>query len=385
MRTYGSTVRFSGLREGRSRAKFEEIAAFADIGEFIDQPVKTYSSGMLVRLAFSIQTAVSPEILIVDEALSVGDVFFQAKCMARLRKLLADGITLLFVSHDAGTVRQLCSRAVLLHRGKRVAVGTAREVADRYLHMELEERNAAAGKRHATEAEPDGGPSASVGFGEQPRAPSGPSVGTAATPPDSGSGTAGGGSVRDEVMLGANLFAEKARFNRAGNRQAHFENVQMLKDGRLSNVFEYGDEVVLRQVVRFTRAFDNVNVAYKIRTPQGADVVFGDTRLVGRMGFRYQAGSVYVFDWRFQLNLGHGNYCIMSGLAHPPVVPGEDWRFLDMVPICYDFRVLPRQEGMIGGLVVWDNQLDITDLADAVGSTHSGYASSTEPRISRTE
>jgi lipopolysaccharide transport system ATP-binding protein len=117
-----------GLNSDEIAARFDEIAGFADIGDFMDQPVKTYSSGMMVRLAFSVQTAVRPEVLIVDEALSVGDVFFQAKCMARMRQLLSDGVTLLFVSHDTGTVRQLCSRAVLLDRGEALAVGSWRSV-----------------------------------------------------------------------------------------------------------------------------------------------------------------------------------------------------------------------------------------------------------------
>ena len=145
------------MKTTRRGQKFDEIAAFADIGDFIEQPVKTYSSGMMMRLAFAVQTAVDPEVLIVDEALSVGDVFFQAKCMARMRQLLSEGVTLLFVSHDTGTVRQLCSRAVLLNRGEVLAVGAAQEVGDRYLQIELDERNAAASQRRPTEAACDAG------------------------------------------------------------------------------------------------------------------------------------------------------------------------------------------------------------------------------------
>ena len=335
-----------GLGREEIAAKFDDIAAFADIGEFLEQPVKTYSTGMVVRLAFAIQTAVSPEILIVDEALSVGDVFFQAKCIARMRKLLADGVTLLYVSHDAATVRQLCNRAVLLHRGRLVAFDSAREVADRYLHMELEERNAAAGVR---------GSAATI-------------AGT-----DAPSAAAETEAALEEAMLGAGLFAEKAKFNRAGSRQACFANVQLLKQGKPTNVFEHGDEVVLRQVVRFTRDLDNVNVSYKIRTPQGTDVVFGDTRLVGMIAQHYPAG-IYAFEWRFRLDLGHGAYCIMAGLAHPPAVPGEDWRFLDMVPVCYDFRVLPRREGMLDGLVTWHNRLEVHALDVGASSAEAAAA-----------
>ncbi|PYQ12044.1 MAG: ABC transporter ATP-binding protein [Acidobacteria bacterium] len=99
------------------RAKMAEIVEFADIGEFLDQPVKTYSSGMLLRLAFAVQVSLAPEVLIVDEALSVGDVFFAQKCVRRIKELQARGTTLLFVSHDLALVRDLCERAIYLRQG----------------------------------------------------------------------------------------------------------------------------------------------------------------------------------------------------------------------------------------------------------------------------
>ncbi|MDD2762732.1 MAG: ABC transporter ATP-binding protein [Opitutaceae bacterium] len=125
----GSIVGFT-MREIESR--FDEIAAFADIGDFIEQPVKTYSNGMMVRLAFAVATATQPDILIVDEALSVGDVFFQQKCFARIRAMLADGTSLLFVSHDIGAVQNLCDRALLLKEGAVVFAGPPEEAASRY-------------------------------------------------------------------------------------------------------------------------------------------------------------------------------------------------------------------------------------------------------------
>ncbi len=116
-----------GLSRDETNSRFAQIAAFADIGDFIDQPVKTYSSGMQMRLAFAVQTAVEPEILIVDEALSVGDTPFQAKCFARIRSLLDQGCSVLLVSHDMGTVRTFCQRAVWLKVGAIAASGSAVE------------------------------------------------------------------------------------------------------------------------------------------------------------------------------------------------------------------------------------------------------------------
>ena len=121
-----------GLHHEEIEDKFDEIAAFADIGDFLDQPVKIYSSGMLMRLAFAVNTCINPEVLIVDEALSVGDAPFQSKCFKRLRQLIADGTSVLFVSHDISTVRSICSRALWLKNGHAEMWGEAKEVAKEY-------------------------------------------------------------------------------------------------------------------------------------------------------------------------------------------------------------------------------------------------------------
>lgn len=122
-----------GLSEAEINARYDAIIAFADIGKFIEQPVKTYSSGMLVRLAFAVQVNVEPDILIVDEALSVGDFFFQQKCFAKLRQLQAQGVTLLFVSHDMGSVRNLCASALYLKQGRLQFSGDSLTAIRRYL------------------------------------------------------------------------------------------------------------------------------------------------------------------------------------------------------------------------------------------------------------
>jgi ABC-type polysaccharide/polyol phosphate transport system ATPase subunit len=111
---------------------FDEIAAFADIGDFIDQPIKTYSSGMYVRLAFAVQACVKPDVLIVDEALSVGDIFFQQKCFAKMREIISGGTTCLFVSHDTAAVQNLCQRALFLNQGEISFFGDTTEAVSRY-------------------------------------------------------------------------------------------------------------------------------------------------------------------------------------------------------------------------------------------------------------
>lgn len=122
-----------GLSPAQIRERMDAIVAFADIGDFIDEPVKTYSSGMAVRLAFAVQVHTDPDILIVDEALAVGDAAFQAKAMTRVEEILKRGTTLLFVGHDLNALRAFCQRALLLEKGRVTAQGLPEDVIEQYL------------------------------------------------------------------------------------------------------------------------------------------------------------------------------------------------------------------------------------------------------------
>lgn len=121
-----------GYSEGFLNAKYDEIVEFSELGEFIETPIRNYSSGMLARLAFSIATVVQPEILIVDEILSVGDAQFQEKSKKRMLELMGGGTTVLFVSHDIEQIREMCSRAIWLEKGKVRMVGDAKELCGAY-------------------------------------------------------------------------------------------------------------------------------------------------------------------------------------------------------------------------------------------------------------
>ncbi|MDO4294094.1 MAG: ABC transporter ATP-binding protein [Eubacteriales bacterium] len=121
-----------GFSEKEIDAKLQDILDFADIGDYVYQPVKTYSSGMFVRLAFAVAINIDPEILIVDEALSVGDVFFQAKCYRKFEEFKKKGKTILFVSHDLSAISKYCDRAVLLNQGVKLGEGTPKEMIDAY-------------------------------------------------------------------------------------------------------------------------------------------------------------------------------------------------------------------------------------------------------------
>lgn len=152
-----------GLAKAEMEAKFPEIAAFADIGDFIEQPVKTYSSGMMMRLAFAVAVAVQPDVLIIDEALSVGDVFFTQKCFQRIREIVHRGATLIFVSHDMGAVQNLCDRALLLSEGRLVFDGAPEDCVSRYFNLHKPTRaSAGAGARGGAHPAVDAGARAAV-------------------------------------------------------------------------------------------------------------------------------------------------------------------------------------------------------------------------------
>jgi lipopolysaccharide transport system ATP-binding protein len=121
-----------GLSKAEIDERFDEIVAFADIGEFIEQPVKTYSSGMVVRLSFAVAINVQPQILVIDEALSVGDELFQRKCFSRIEAIRASGATILFVSHSGAQIVELCDRVLLIDAGEQLAVGLPKQIVGRY-------------------------------------------------------------------------------------------------------------------------------------------------------------------------------------------------------------------------------------------------------------
>lgn len=126
-----------GLDADAIRSRLPEIEAFADIGDFFDQPVKTYSSGMFMRVAFSTAISVDPDILVIDEALSVGDARFQEKCFRKFRDFQSAGKTILLVTHDRSAVPRLCTHGLLFHRGRLVCMGSPKEVTDRYSYLLL--------------------------------------------------------------------------------------------------------------------------------------------------------------------------------------------------------------------------------------------------------
>lgn len=131
-----------GLSKEEIDDRFDDIAAFADIGQFIEHPIKTYSSGMVIRLAFAVAISVDPEILVVDEALAVGDYAFQQKCFRRISDIQNSGCAILLVTHDLSSIVQFCRRGIILSQGKTLAVGTPKEIVGRFKqHLSIDEQS----------------------------------------------------------------------------------------------------------------------------------------------------------------------------------------------------------------------------------------------------
>jgi lipopolysaccharide transport system ATP-binding protein len=324
-----------GLTREETENKFDEIAGFADIGDFLDQPVKTYSSGMMMRLAFAVQTAVEPQILIVDEALSVGDMFFQAKCMRRIDRLVNDGVSLLFVSHDLSSIQQLCKRAVLIDQGQVQEIGDARLVTDSYTKVILKTYNAK--RDEAVVAQPF--PAAALLPGHEETAFA---------------------VVGDEFE--SDEFDKRAAANRSGSFDARVINVLTLKGGAPCLNIDFDDEIEIRTYVRFYKSTQFVSFAIQFRTVQGSNVCYFDSRLAGQFEREYLAGKVYSFSCWLRLRLQHGNYIIACALSHPPTDSGSDWFFLDVVPLAANFTVAPRAGGMLGGYWAPNVEMEINEI-----------------------
>src|SRR5262249_24640871 len=124
-----------GMTQSEIRRKFDEIVDFSEIGDFIDTPVKRYSSGMFTRLAFAVAANMDPEILIIDEVLWVGDAAFQKKCLVKIHNLMKSGRTVIFVSHSIGSVAELCTCAILLHKGRVLKSGSTSDVIEQYAKL----------------------------------------------------------------------------------------------------------------------------------------------------------------------------------------------------------------------------------------------------------
>jgi len=325
-----------GLTRKQVDERFDAIAAFADIGDFIERPVKTYSSGMFVRLAFAVAIHVEPDILVVDEALAVGDEAFQRKCFARIEAIRDAGATVLFVSHSAGTVIELCDRALLLDAGELLADGPPKQVVGLYQKLLYAPAERVASLRSELQGKSAAAPEA------PPRT----------SPPVSSAPASDGGPEPyfDESLRPSSTLAYEPR-----GAVIHDPHLQTA-EGKRVNVLVAGRDYVYRYQVRFERAAAGVRCGMMMRTVTGIEVCGAVTATPEQALVAIDPGGQLDVSFRFRCQLAPGVYFLNAGVL---AREAEGEAYLDRRIDVSMFRVLP-QEGRLGtGLVDMDVQSGI--------------------------
>ena len=300
-----------GLKKEEIDARFDDIAAFADIGEFMEQPVKTYSSGMFVRLAFAVNIMSQPDIMIVDEALAVGDMNFQAKCMTALTRIQKVGATILFVSHDIGSVKSLCSRGIFLEHGELKSIGTAANVAEHYVRMMREEMNEEQ-RRFARVSQ-----TFSEGKKEQAV------------------------NVRPEQGL---LLKTSEEFNsrvdqfRYGTGEARITYVELLnmEDEPITAV-EFNQKVKIRI---YFEVYEKrvLSVNFSVMDQKKNNITGSGLRHVGKSLLEVNPGECFQIDYTIRLPLQEGCYSIQTQLTEP-IILDETAKFIDVIDDAVVFTI----------------------------------------------
>ena len=265
-------------------AKMDEILEFADIGDFVYQPVKTYSSGMFVRLAFAVAINIDPEILIVDEALSVGDVFFQLKCFKKFEEFKKNGKTILFVSHDLSSIDKYCDKAILLDHGKNIAEGKPMDIINMYKKLmtgmsvkELEEREKR--KKKIKESKKNG--SNTKDYLDKAGKP-----------------------WKDSFDLNPKL-------DEYGDMKAKIVDIGVFdEDENLTTTIIKGSSFTLRSKVEFMEEIEDPIFTYTFKTLKGQDVTGTNTMYEKKSIGKAEKGEVYVASFTQEMNLQGGEYLL---------------------------------------------------------------------------
>ncbi|MDB5822768.1 MAG: transporter ATP-binding protein [Herminiimonas sp.] len=284
-----------GLKREEIDARFEDIAAFADIGQFIEQPVKTYSSGMYVRLAFAVIAHVDADILVVDEALAVGDAVFTQKCMRFIRRFQENG-TLIFVSHDTASVQNLCKSGIWLNNGKIEQAGTSRSVSQAYLQYTLQEIYGDESKLNSIDPTPSGDEADLVEMVADMDGSPVIDYGAVAT-------------VRDNISA--------AQGWKTGKADVVSVSLARLSPGQ-EGVFEGGERVRMIVRAKAHEPLQNPILGFLVRDRLGQDL-FGENTLsfTNRVLTTIEAGMAFegVFEFRLPM-LPNGQYAVMASVAN---------------------------------------------------------------------
>ncbi|MDX2198876.1 MAG: ABC transporter ATP-binding protein [Phycisphaerae bacterium] len=291
-----------GIQGAELRRRFDEIAAFADIGDFLNQPIKTYSTGMVVRLAFAVQVLLTPDILIVDEALAVGDAAFQIKCMTRMRELLAKGVSVLLVTHDVETVRSFADRVIWLDHGATRAFGDPRATTAAYLQDLFS------------------------GAGSAPAVVS--SAATAAAPAELN------GAARRLEALGT-----RQPMHRWGRGQVQAQAVSLDNGSTGGSVFAHGGRLHIEVEFAAREAYraDHLGFAFALRNTKGLDIIAYTTWDAGERFRDLSAGERIRLAFECPNILAPGEYALVLAVEE---VLGSSRVYQDFVENAVIFTVV---------------------------------------------
>ena len=287
-------VYLNGSMIGFSReeidAKLQSILDFADIGDFVYQPVKTYSSGMFVRLAFAVAINIDPEILIVDEALSVGDVFFQAKCYRKFEEFKEMGKTILFVSHDLSSIGKYCDRVVLLNKGEKLAEGGAKEMVNLYRRVLVNQYEDADQSENKEGSTAENGQSGNNAAGEN--------------------GHDGQGSqklMKDSLNLNPQVLEY-------GSKLGEIVDFAIRDDtGMITNVIEKGKEFSVQMKVNFQADVSDPIFAFTLKDLKGTEITGTNTMYEHTPLKPQKAGDVREITFKQVMPLEAGEYMLCLG------------------------------------------------------------------------
>ncbi|MBQ4564079.1 MAG: ABC transporter ATP-binding protein [Lachnospiraceae bacterium] len=271
--------------------KIPEILEFADIGEFIDQPVKSYSSGMFVRLAFALAINVEPDILIVDEALSVGDVFFQAKCYHKMEEIRKRGTTIVMVTHDMSSIIKYCDKVILLNRGDFLAEGAAGKMVDLYKKilvgldpLQDEEKETSDGEKTVEESSFEESEPQCVKM------------------------------VSDASKRWLDSLSVNPDYMNYGDGSAEIVDVGLFDEqGRLTNQIFKGSEMTIRMKVRFAKAAAMPIFAFTLKDKKGTELTGTNTMYEKVDPEPAKEGDVYEISFRQRMTLQGGDYLLSLG------------------------------------------------------------------------
>ena len=284
-------VYLNGTMMGYTReeiaGKMDDILKFADIGDFVYQPVKTYSSGMFVRLAFAVAINIDPEILIVDEALSVGDVFFQSKCYKKFDDFKKLGKTILFVSHDLGSISKYCDRVILLDHGKKLAEGSPKEMIDIYKKLMTGTSAEDALELSKKDDKKDDEEEVEEKIEHK-----------SITEIDST------GLWRDNFVINPNL-------NEYGSKKAEIVDFAIIdKDGFLTNSIIKGERFTIKSKVHFNQDIKDPIFTYTFKNVKGQDITGTNTMYEKKYVELAKAGEEYVASFTQEMNLQGADYLL---------------------------------------------------------------------------